>query len=916
MYFYNINLQKNNCMKKIILALSLVTTLVSNTYAQEATFVTSVEGIKEYSLANGMKVLLIPDAAQSNVIVNIVYGVGSRHEGYGESGMAHLLEHMLFKRSSKFTDIKKTIADKGAQANGTTYTDRTNYYEILPATEENLKWALEMESDRMVTSAILQTDLDTEFSVVRNEFEIGENYPFGVLFDRVLSTSYLWHNYGKSSIGSKEDIELVPASRLKVFYQKYYQPNNATLIIGGKFDEKKTLSWISQYFAPIPKSKTEIEQTYTVEPPQDGERFVELKRNGDIQYLAMAYHTPCYSDKEYAANNALTAILINNPSGILYKSLVETKLATNLSCYTPTFKDPGYSLYSCEIAKDNDINVVQKVFLETMNTVPKMTFTEEDLKRAKNELLKQFENTYNKTINLSVAMTEYVGAGDWRLFFIDRDNVEALTVADIQNAAKKYYLQSNRTWGRFIPETTSERTKVNQAKDIPLLVNGYKGKAMEANTNTFETSVANITKSTEEGKLASGGKYALLEKPAKGNKIEARLILRMGDEKSLSQKSMLADLTARMLKMGTKTRSKKDINDQLDQYKINLTFSGSVDGLFVRVSTDKPNLTNALNLVQDILRNPSFDPAEFEKVKLEAKSELESNRNDPQFVSSEVLTKTTQLYPKNHPYYTESVDESLASLNKATIDDVKNFYQDFYGGSNSISSFVGGIDKPAIKSFLSSTFDNWSPKNTYKRIPTQYFETKTQEKTIQINDKTNAALMAKINLNIGETNPDYPAVDLANELLGGGSFLSSRIPQRLRESEGLSYGAGSYLHANAIDPTTDWGIYAFYNPTMKEKLSNALNDEIQKALAKGFTKEEFDNSLKSWLQNRQTMLGMDEYLVYKLRENLDLGKSFKDYEDYETKVKALNVQKVNAALVKYFDPKKLVIVNSGDFTKK
>jgi zinc protease len=903
-------------MKKLILAMLFVSFVVTNSFSQEATFVTSVEGIKEYSLPNGLKILLIPDAAQSNVIVNIVYGVGSRHEGYGESGMAHLLEHMLFKRSAKFTDIKKTIADKGAQANGTTYYDRTNYYEVLPATDENLKWALDMESDRMVTSAILQSDLDTEFSVVRNEFEIGENNPEGVLNDRILSTSYLWHNYGKSTIGSKEDIERVPASRLKVFYQKYYQPNNATLIIGGKFDEKKTLSWIKEYFAPIPKSKTEIEKTYTVEPAQDGERFVELKRNGDLQYIGMAYHTPSYSDKEYAANNALISILTNNPSGVLYKTLVETKLATNVYGYTLTLKDPAFSYFACTIDKGKDINTVQKAFLETMNTVPQMTFTDEDLKRAKNELLKQFENTYNKTLNLSVAMTEYIGAGDWRLFFIDRDNIEALTVADIQNAAKKYYLQSNRTWGRFIPEATSERTKVSDTKDIATLVNGYKGKAMEANTNTFEASVANIIKSTEEGKLASGGKYALLEKPAKGNKIEARILLRMGDEKSLSQKSMIASLTANMMKFGTKTRSKKDINDQLDQYKINLSVAGSVDGLYVRISTDKANLSNALNLVQDILRNPSFDVAEFEKLKLETKSGIESNRNDPQAVASQELKKLTALYQKTHPYYSESIDESLAALDKITIEDLKNFYATFYGGSNSISSFVGGIDKDLIKKFLNSTLDNWNPKIAYKRIPTQYFDVKSTDKTIQINDKTNAVLFAIINLNIGKKNTDYPALEMANELLGGGAFLSSRIPQRLRETEGLSYGAGSYLNANTTDPTSEWGVYAFYNPTMKDKLTTALNEEIQKAISKGFTKEEFDSSLKSWLQNRQTMLGTDEFLVRELRENMDLGQTFKDYEDFETKIKNLDVQKVNTALVKYFDPKKLVIVQAGDFVKK
>ncbi len=903
-------------MKKLILALSFVTLFANTSYSQEPTFVTSVEGIKEYSLPNGLKILLIPDAAQSNVVVNIVYGVGSRHEGYGESGMAHLLEHMLFKKSSKFTDIKKTIADKGAQANGTTYYDRTNYYEILPATDENLKWALEMESDRMITSAILQTDLDSEFTVVRNEFEIGENDPSSVLNDRILSTAYLWHNYGKSTIGSKEDIERVPASRLKVFYQKYYQPNNATLIIGGKFDEKKTLSWIKEYFAPIPKTKLPIEQTYTVEPAQDGERFVELKRNGDLQFIGMAYHTPSYSGKDYAANNALISILTNNPSGVLYKKLVETKLSTGVYGYTLTLRDPAFSYFACEIAKDKDITTVQNAFLETMNAVPTMTFTEEDLKRAKNELLKQFENTYNKTLNLSVAMTEFIGAGDWRLFFIDRDNIEALTAADIQNAAKKYYLQSNRTWGRFIPEVTSERTTVGETKDIEIVVKDYKGKTMEANVATFEASIPNIIKSTEEGKLTSGGKYALLEKPTKGNKIEGRILLRMGDEKSLSQKAMIAKLTASMLKLGTKTRSKKQINDQLDQYKINLTIGGTVDGLYANFSTDKPNLENALNLVQDILRNPSFDPTEFEKLKLETKNGIEANRNEPQAVAVEELTKLTSLYPKTHPFYTETTDESLATLNKITLDDLKSFYATFYGGANSSSSFVGGIDKPLLKKFLSSTLDKWNSKTTYKRIAAQYFDLKATDKTIQINDKTNAVLLGKINLNVGEKSADFPAIQMSNELLGGGSFLSSRIPQRLRETDGLSYGAGSYLQANELDPTTDWGVYAFYNPTMKDKLGAALNEEIQKAISKGFTKEEFDNSLKSWLQGRQTNLGTDEFLVRELRNNLDTGKTFKDYEDFENKVKNLDVAKVNSALVKYFDPTKFVIVNTGDFIKK
>src|SRR4051812_15946756 len=321
-------MKKTTVLFLLVFSIQFVSAQVkkSSSGAVQPTFITSAEGVKEYRLNNGLQILLIPDAAINNVIVNVVYHVGSRNEGYGETGMAHLLEHMMFKGSKKFSSIKQTIADKGASANGTTWYDRTDYFEILPASDSNLTWALNMESDRMVNSLMKNDDLQKEFIVVRNEFENGENYPDNVLQERILSTMLLWHNYGKSTIGSKEDIERVPINSLKAFYQKYYQPDNATLIVGGKFDEKKTLAWITNYFEKIPKPSRVIQPSYTVEPPQDGERYVELKRNGDISFIGMAYHTPSYSDADYVANDAVINILTNDPSGIFYKALVQPQL--------------------------------------------------------------------------------------------------------------------------------------------------------------------------------------------------------------------------------------------------------------------------------------------------------------------------------------------------------------------------------------------------------------------------------------------------------------------------------------------------------------------------------------------------------------------------------------------------------------
>src|SRR5215475_5886049 len=265
----------------LMLALSFVA--LAQTLPRGVQKVASMGGITQYDFPNGLRVLLYPDAAQPKITVNVTYLVGSRHEGYGETGMAHLLEHMNFIETTNGRKIKDELVAHGANWNGTTSDDRTNYYETFTANDDNLKWALGLETDRMVNVKFAKQLLDTEMTVVRNEFERGENNPASILSERVASTAYLWHNYGKSTIGSREDIEKVPVNRLEEFYKKYYQPDNAVLTITGRIDESKTLQMIADSMGKLPRPTRVLEQTYTVEPPQDGERFVTLRRVGEGQ---------------------------------------------------------------------------------------------------------------------------------------------------------------------------------------------------------------------------------------------------------------------------------------------------------------------------------------------------------------------------------------------------------------------------------------------------------------------------------------------------------------------------------------------------------------------------------------------------------------------------------------------------------
>src|SRR5258708_2821562 len=215
--------------------------------------------------------------------------------------MAHLLEHMVFKGTPTFPDGAKALRDHGARFNGSTWLDRTNYFETMGAGDENLEFGIQLEADRLVNSFVKREDLLSEMTVVRNEFEMGENNPERILSQRIMAAAYEWHNYGKNTIGNRTDIERVPIDRLQAFYKKYYRPDNALLVVAGKFDEKKALAFVQKYFAALKTPAAALPKTYTEEPTQDGERTVTLRRTGSVGALGVVYHIPAGAHPEYPA---------------------------------------------------------------------------------------------------------------------------------------------------------------------------------------------------------------------------------------------------------------------------------------------------------------------------------------------------------------------------------------------------------------------------------------------------------------------------------------------------------------------------------------------------------------------------------------------------------------------------------------
>jgi len=879
--------------------------------------VTSVEGITEYQLRNGLRVLLFPDQSKPTTTVNITYLVGSRHEGYGESGMAHLLEHMVFKGSTKHPNIPQELTEHGASPNGTTWYDRTNYFETFSTTDENLKWALDLEADRMVNSFIAKKDLDTEFSVVRNEFERGENSPSRVLMDRVLSTAYLWHNYGKSTIGSKEDIEKVPIDNLKAFYQKHYQPDNAVLLVAGKLDEAKTLGLINQYFGPIPRPARVLAPTYTTEPVQDGEREVTLRRTGDTQGLAVAYHVPSGAHPDYAAMDVLVDVLTNQPSGRIYKALIESKRAANQWGFTPTLHDPGFAYFYAEVRQGRSLDSARTVMLAALDNVARQAPTAEEVERAKTTRLKDIELLFQKSDEVGLAMSEYVATGDWRLVYLYRDRLRQVTPADVQRVAAAYLKPSNRTVGRFLPEAKPDRATIPAAPDAADLVRGYKGGAAIAAGEAFEATPANIdarTKRSQEGGL----KLALLPKQTRGNAVNLNLKLRYGSEASLSNKPALAGLTAAMLERGTKTRTYPQIRDAFDKAKAQVRINGDGQTANVSVQTAKENLPAVLAVVMDCLRNPTFPAAEFEKLKQERLAGLEAQKQEPQALAFNLAQRLSEPYPKGHPFATLTFEEEIAAIKALKVEDVRAFYKNFYGAQAGTLAVVGTYDEPALRKLVKSQLAPWKSAQAYTRIPLQIFANTATAKAqaIQTDDKANAMFVTFLKYPLRDDHPDYPAVYMANYILGDG-FLNSRLATRIRQKEGVSYGVGSFVSADDNDAVGTFGSYAIYNPANSERLEKAYREELERLSKDGVTADELKAAKSAALQSFQVERSQDDQLARKLAQYLTKaeGRSFAYDTELEKRIAALTPEQVSAAAKTYLDYSKLTIVKAGDFAK-
>lgn len=898
------------------LAFALALCLAAPAYADAPApeKVATVEGITEYKLANGLEVLLAPDDSKPTTTVNVTYKVGSRMEKYGETGMAHLLEHLMFKGSPNYPDktIVQEFAKRGMRYNGSTWYDRTNYFETFSASDDNLDWALKMEADRMVNSNIWRKDLDSEMTVVRNEMEMGENNPTQMLWQKMTGIAYQWHNYGKTTIGARTDVENVNIEHLQAFYHQFYQPDNAVVIVTGKFDQAKTLTRIGQYFGAIAKPNRALEPMWTVEPAQDGPRTVSLERVGEAPIVAALYHVAQGSAADFAATQVFDEILTNTPNGRLYKALVQAKLVANVGGTTMALHDPGYEIILAHLEKTQSPDKASKVMLDVIEGVKKNPITQEEVDRAKRIYANYYENIMDDPAQFGVHLSESIAVGDWRTLFIDRDRVAAVTVADVQRAAENYFKESNRTYGRFVPTAAPDRAPVPPAVDVEKLAADYHGRQAVETGEEFDPSPANIESRTKRLTLANGMKVAELAKKTRGGTVAGTIILHIGDVDSLKDKHGIPALTAQLLNRGAGKLTRQQIADKFEELKAQVGFGGGGNAVSVSFQTKKDKLAELLDLIALILRHPTFPEAEAEELKTQWLTGVENARHEPSGVAANALSRYGNPYPKSDPRYAMTFDEQIETFKKLKAADAKAFQAEFYGADHGEAALVGDFDPAAVEPQLARLFGDWKAKKPYARIPNPFIDKPAVAEQLETPDKANGFYVARLPVPLIEDDPAVIPLILGNRILGGGG-MKSRLVDRLRQKDGISYGSGSGFSPDPYEANSSFTLQAIYAPQNLDKLKAGITDVVDTLLKDGVTEQELAEAKSGLLQSWQISRTQDPSLAGQLASELELGRTMAYVQSREEKVKETTVDQVNEALRNYFDPAKLEQFYAGDF---
>ncbi len=883
-----------------------------------------LSGIEEYRLpSNDLTILLCERHATPVVTVNMIYRVGSRNEAVGYTGSTHFLEHMMFKGTTVHDPLKKTGLDDllkkvGGINNATTSYDRTNYYELVP--KEGINLCLDLEADRMRHLLLRESDRKAEMTVVRNELERGEDDPSQLLEMNTFATAFREHPYHHPVIGWRTDVEGVPTERLRQFYNDFYYPNNATLVVVGDFDKAAALKEIANKFAAIPKSPKAFPSVYTVEPPQIGERRFTVSRGKELARVMVAYHTPRGLDRATYPLDVMQSVLGGSrKSSRLYKRLIETGLASDCYAANYTLKDPALFIISATVQPGIDPKLVEEAIDSEVKKLTEQPITKEELRLAHASLSKRFRLSLSDPMGLAQSITEGVAVGDWRWWAAYARDVQTATAEEALATAKKYFVANGKTAGYYLPtDFKIDPAAIAQLKPVQTAPETTQSAADQIEVKSSSASVESDNLKTwqervERFRLPNGLTVLIarvaenattkdpkdLKDTMRGTVAFAGKI-RAGDYFGTVGKTAVPGITAELLTYGTKKFAKEQIAAQMEEMGISLDFGNGTFFHEFESEVAAEDLPKLIKLVSSEMREPQFKQSDLDLVLKLSQAEIKEKLTDTGEVAWNNLVRT--LYKPGCVYWAPELSKQLDELSSITLSDVEKFHGQFYTPGNTVLAVIGDIDPPQIKKMLEAEFGSWqgeaakpievSASGLIERAPGAKSTFVTE-----LADKANVDIAIGKPVDISMKSKDYLAASIGNAVLGYDSFACRLAP--VRDRLGLTYSISSHI-TEAHYPYSPWAIDLSVNPANVGKSITVVKKIVDDFARDGITEAELatekDHLAGVYLVGLRSIRAIAKRLTD--YEQLSLPVSYMD--SFGKRVKAVSLKDVNQASSRYF----------------
>ena len=894
--------------KGIVFLFALSMLMTTTVFAQRGDKLPPIK-YEEYKLKNGLRVILHEDHSTPIVAVNVWYHVGSKNETEGRTGFAHLFEHMMFQGSKSYNnDYFKPLQEAGANINGSTNVDRTNYYEVVPS--NFLELALFMEADRMggLLDAMTQEKLDNQRDVVKNERRQGvDNQPYGTSFEKIAQLMYApEHPYSWTTIGSLEDLTNASMDDVKAFFREYYVPNNASLVIAGDFNPREARKLVEKHFGAMAEGNP-IKRPNPPQPKLDKEIRTTFEDTVQLPRLYMVWHAAPRFSQEEATLDILASILSDGRGSRLQRNLVyEKQIAQDVFAGNPAMEIAGRFQITSTARPGKTLDEIEREINTEIERIKSEPPTADEIARALNQIESQaifgLQTVLGKADQLNSYAT-FTGKPDY--FAAELEKYRKVTPADVQRAAQTY-LTDKRLIMSFVPRPKDkEAPKMNASVNRSASTGGKKEKAVE-DTSKLPKPTANpkFTIPPIEKTKLSNGLEVWLVRQAELPIVSMYMALKSGQTADPTGLSGLSGMTSALLDDGTRNRSAIDIANQVQSIGAQLTTGSGWDNSGVRILTLTKNFDRALDIFADVVQNAEFPEAELETYRRRTIGSLIQRRDQPEVIADIVYNRV--LYGDAHPYGVTLNEKSAKAVKR---EDIKKFYETFYRPNNAVLIVVGDTDMNSLTPKLESAFKNWQPGEVPKmNIP----EARSREKSvIYLVDRPGAAqsVISVGQVGVPRNSDDFYALQVLNTMLGG-QFVS-RINLNLREDKGYTYGARSNFSWRrgagpfiATAPVQSFSTKESVIEIMKEL--RGIRGEIP------VTPQELDYSKQSIIRRFPSGFETVDQMASQLVNMVvyDLPPTY--FNDFITKVNSVSMEDVNRVANKYLTPDRMAIVVVGD----